>query len=284
MDEIRLSGVSKRYPDGTLALAPADLTIAPGRFLTLLGPSGCGKSTLLRLIAGLSPPSTGTITGVPDGNDTDVGDTDEGDNDGANPGHPIGFVFQEPTLMPWANVFENVALPFRLSSTQDQETISDRVNGALAMVGLEAFSQRLPRQLSGGMKMRVSLARALVTRPRILLLDEPFAALDEITRHALNDDLLRLWRHQGVTTVFVTHSVSEAVYLSQEIAVMSPRPGRIREILPVDLPGDLPENQNTDKLAHEGDRGPDIRTTVAFNALAARVSASLHAGIEESRS
>jgi NitT/TauT family transport system ATP-binding protein len=207
---VRLRAVTKIYDNGVSALGPLDLDVAKGEFVSLLGPSGCGKSTALRLMAGLGAPSSGTVS-VPhkvDGR------------------HPIGFVFQEPTLMPWASVRENVRLPLKLSHVPAAEAAA-RIDEALAQVGLAEFADAFPRELSGGMKMRVSLARALVTDPDILLLDEPFAALDEITRFRLNNDLLALWRDLDKTVIFVTHSVFESVYLSQRVIVMTARPGRI---------------------------------------------------------
>ena len=207
---VRLRDATKVYDNGVSALGPLDLDVAKGEFVALLGPSGCGKSTALRLMAGLSAPSSGTVNVSHKG-------------DGR---HPIGFVFQEPTLMPWANVRENVRLPLKLSHVPATETAA-RIDEALAQVGLAEFADAFPRELSGGMKMRVSLARALVTDPDILLMDEPFAALDEITRFRLNNDLLALWRDLDKTVVFVTHSVFESVYLSQRVIVMTARPGRI---------------------------------------------------------
>jgi NitT/TauT family transport system ATP-binding protein len=209
---VRMSRVGKRFGNGVVALRDLDLEIGRHEFVSLLGPSGCGKSTALRLIAGLGTPTSGAI-------------------EWTDPAHAasrtdIGFVFQEPTLMPWATVFDNVMLPLTLQRRSARDATSD-VDAALAMVGLIGFERAYPRELSGGMKMRVSIARALVTRPRVLLMDEPFAALDEITRFRLNDDLLRLWQSQAWTVVFVTHSVYESVYLSQRIMVMAARPGRI---------------------------------------------------------
>ena len=221
---VSLDGVSKRFANGTLALSAMSLDIREGEFVSLLGPSGCGKSTALRLIAGLGAPSAGTIRwpGAREG------------TRGATEGE-VGFVFQEPTLMPWATVFKNVWLPLRLKGLS-RTAARDRVMEALAMVGLDRFADAYPRELSGGMKMRVSIARALVTRPKLLLMDEPFAALDEITRIKLNDDLLRLWQGQNWTIVFVTHSVFESVYLSSRIVVMAARPGRVIEEVAVDVP------------------------------------------------
>ncbi|MEI9982069.1 MAG: ABC transporter ATP-binding protein [Aliidongia sp.] len=212
---VTLDHVRKRFANGTEALGDVSLAIRPGEFLSLLGPSGCGKSTVLRLVAGLSEPSAGTIAW--------------------SRMRELGFVFQEPTLMPWSRVLGNVLLPLRLAGTPRDEAEA-RARAALALVGLAGFERAFPRQLSGGMKMRVSIARALVTRPPLLLMDEPFAALDEITRLKLNDDLLALWLEQRFTTVFVTHSVFESVYLSSRILVMSARPGRIAADIAIDAP------------------------------------------------
>jgi NitT/TauT family transport system ATP-binding protein len=195
--------------------------VTEGEFISLLGPSGCGKSTALRIIAGLGGTSSGTVAwpsshlnakGLPEGD--------------------IGFVFQDPTLMPWQTVFGNVYLPLRLQRVGKAEA-RPRVMAVLAQVGLADFANAYPRELSGGMKMRVSIARALVTKPRLLLMDEPFAALDEITRQKLNDDVLRLWRASGVTVIFVTHSVFESAYLSNRIVVMRARPGQVFADLPI---------------------------------------------------
>jgi NitT/TauT family transport system ATP-binding protein len=213
---VSLQGVRKVFRNGTVALDRVDLTVARGAFVSLLGPSGCGKSTLLRIIAGLAEPSVGTIRG----SDT--------------LGGRVGFVFQEPTLMPWATVWDNIYLPLRLSG-ETRSSVSDRIAGTIAAVGLEGFERSYPRELSGGMKMRVSIARALVTSPELLLLDEPFAALDEITRFKLNEDLLRLWQAQHWTVIFVTHSVFESAFLSSRVVVMTPRPGRIVADVPIDL-------------------------------------------------
>jgi NitT/TauT family transport system ATP-binding protein len=218
---IRIAGVGKRYGSGTQALHGIDLTVAEGEFLSLLGPSGCGKSTLLRLIAGLGEPSEGSI------------DWPRATCDAAGrPERSIGFVFQEPTLMPWATVFDNVFLPLRLAGARRRE-VAAQVEDAIAGVGLAGFARAYPRELSGGMRMRVSIARALVRRPKLLLLDEPFAALDEITRMRLNDDLLELWAGRGWTVLFVTHSVYESVYLSSRIAVMGARPGHVRDLIAI---------------------------------------------------
>jgi NitT/TauT family transport system ATP-binding protein len=205
---LRLDAVGKRFPGGVTAVENVSLAIAEGDFLALLGPSGCGKSTLLRMIAGLAEPSAGRLDWQ------------------ADVSGQIGFVFQEPTLMPWATALRNVALPLELAGTSRAEA-ERRARESLARVDLTGFESTYPRQLSGGMKMRVSIARALVTQPRLLLMDEPFAALDEITRHRLNEDLLRLWQQERFTAIFVTHSTFESVFLAERIIVMSPRPGRI---------------------------------------------------------
>jgi NitT/TauT family transport system ATP-binding protein len=243
---VRLRGLEKRF-GAVAALGPLDLDIEPGEFLSVLGPSGCGKSTLLRLIAGLSPAS---------GGERRVGVGGHG---------AVGFVFQDPTLMPWSTVAGNVLLPLRLSGRVGAVERA-RAAAEIAAVGLGGFERAYPRQLSGGMRMRVSIARALVTDPQLLLLDEPFAALDEITRLSLNDDLLRLWQGRRSTIVFVTHSVFESVYLSTRIAVMTPRPGRIVADLGVPLP--FPR-----------ERG--LRTTPDYAALCAEVSGRLAAAMGE---
>jgi NitT/TauT family transport system ATP-binding protein len=212
---VSIRNVSKQFANGTLAIRGVDLDLREAEFVSLLGPSGCGKSTLLRIIAGLGAPSSGTVEwptavhsaqGVPEPD--------------------LGFVFQDPTLMPWSNALKNVMLPLTLAGVAAREA-EPRAAEMLALVGLKGFERSYPRELSGGMKMRVSIARALVTHPKILLMDEPFAALDEITRHKLNDDLLALWWQNRFTAVFVTHSVFESVYLSQRIVVMAARPGRV---------------------------------------------------------
>jgi NitT/TauT family transport system ATP-binding protein len=219
---VALHGVVKRFASGTLALDRLDLTIRAGEFVSLLGPSGCGKSTALRLIAGLGEPSGGSIS------------WGGGEARARRRNRPdIGFVFQEPTLMPWATVLRNVMLPLELDGS-DRGQAAVRAAAALGRVGLASFRDAYPRELSGGMRMRVSIARALVTDPPLLLMDEPFAALDEITRFRLNNDLLELWRAVGNTVVFVTHSVFESVYLSNRIIVMTPRPGRVYADLGVD--------------------------------------------------
>jgi NitT/TauT family transport system ATP-binding protein len=236
-----LHSVAKIFGNGTKALEDISVDIEPGEFVALLGPSGCGKSTLLRLLAGLDAPSGGAIawhqTHRPAAGD-------------------IGFVFQDATLLPWADAAENVYLPLRLRGLKRAEA-EPRVAAALAQVGLTDFSHARPKGLSGGMKMRVSIARALVSEPLLLLMDEPFAALDEFTRHRLQDDLHELWRRTGKTIIFVTHSIYEASYLASRILVMSPRPGRIA----ADIRTNLPE-------------GPARRGSSAYNDLVGQVTES----------
>ena len=215
---IDVSGVSKRFPNGTLALDAVSTHIGKGEFIALLGPSGCGKSTLLRLIAGLEKPSTGQIAWA----------------DGAPKPGEIGFVFQDSTLMPWASAAENVFLPLKLRGKSRAETKRE-VMAVLDQVGLADFAGSKPAALSGGMKMRVSIARALVSQPKLLLMDEPFAALDEFTRHKLQEDLRALWRRSGTTIIFVTHSTYEAAYLATRVQVMSARPGRISATIDCDI-------------------------------------------------
>jgi NitT/TauT family transport system ATP-binding protein len=219
---IRLHQVAKTYETGVAALGPFDLDVHKGEFVSLLGPSGCGKSTALRIIAGLTMPTSGEVRVF-------------GRDEASRRSHSIGFVFQEPTLMPWASVRDNVRLPLKLAHVGRIES-KPRVDQALAQVGLAEFADAYPRELSGGMKMRVSLARALVTDPDVLLMDEPFAALDEITRFRLNNDLLALWRDLRKTIVFVTHSVFESVFLSQRVVVMTARPGQIDAEIRIDAP------------------------------------------------
>ena len=215
---IRLNAIDKRFDSGLEAIRGLGFEVLAGEFVALLGPSGCGKSTILRLVAGLDRPSGGTVEVATDG-----------------AGSAISYVFQEPTLMPWATLYDNVRLPLRVAGLSRAEA-RERIAPVLASLDLAGFEDAYPAELSGGMRMRASIARALVTRPQVLLMDEPFAALDEITRARLNDDLLRLWRAQGFTVLFVTHSVFEAVYLSQRVLVIRARPGRLIADLAVDLP------------------------------------------------
>jgi NitT/TauT family transport system ATP-binding protein len=240
---VTVSRTTKVFPSGTEALAPVDLTVQAGSFLSLVGPSGCGKSTLLRLIAGLTAPSSGTITR------------------GWTPGpEGIGFVFQDPTLMPWATVAANVELPFQIAGTLSAAQAREKVDNALRLVGLADFAKAYPRQLSGGMRMRVSIARAIATGPAVLLMDEPFAALDEFTRFQLNEDLLELWQQNRWTVIFVTHSIREAVFLSERVIVMSPRPGRIVNDIPV---------------AFDQPRTRSLRDSHTFTDACARIGAAI---------
>jgi NitT/TauT family transport system ATP-binding protein len=217
---VSLSQVEKVYASGTVALRDLSLAVHEYEFVSLLGPSGCGKTTVLRLIAGIGGQSGGSI------------DWSDGERSGRR---DIGFVFQEPTLMPWASAFDNIWTPLRVAG-QSRAAAREAVREAIAMVRLDGFEDAYPRELSGGMRMRVSIARALVTRPRLLLMDEPFAALDEITRFKLNNDLLDLWASRRLTVVFVTHSVYESVFLSSRILVMSARPGRIIDDVAIGVP------------------------------------------------
>lgn len=232
---LTLRDVGMRYPTGTTALVGMSLDVKAGEFVSLLGPSGCGKSTVLRLVGGLDSPTSGQI---------------EHHWDAGGRSAPVGCVFQEPTLLPWATVWKNVYLPLRLQGER-RSAARPRVDEALRLVGLEVFSKAYPRELSGGMKMRAALARALVTRPQLLMLDEPFAALDEITRFRLNDDLLALWGERQMTALFVTHSVYESVYLSTRVVVLSQRPGRVVAEIPIDLPFPRGEATRSDPRYHE---------------------------------
>lgn len=243
---LSITDVSKVFNGDLVALKGMSLDVHQGDFVSLLGPSGCGKSTALRLIAGLSHPTSGKITWS--------GGQGAGD---------LGVVFQEPTLMPWATVAQNVWLPYRLRGKSFNSVKAD-VMEALALVGLDKFADSYPRELSGGMKMRVSIARALVTHPRLILMDEPFAALDEITRHKLNNDLLALRAKIGCTIVFVTHSVFESVFLSSRIVVMAARPGRVIHEVGVDAP--YP-------------RGEEFRTSPEYAAHCRAASDALHDAI-----
>lgn len=249
--EHALSGeaVGLEFAGGIRALSGVTFAVERGEFVSIVGPSGCGKSTLLRLVAGLLDPTEGSIQTAGHASRDVKGNRD------------VGFVFQQPTLLPWRTVEENVSLPGELGPAPKAIDLA-RVRGALELVGLSDFARVYPHQLSGGMQMRVSLARALVTQPRVLLLDEPFAALDEITRQRLNEDLLSLWARDQWTGLFVTHNVTEAVFLSQRVFVMSARPGRIVE--EIAIPFAYP-------------RMPELRATGEFAALSGRVSMALRA-------
>jgi NitT/TauT family transport system ATP-binding protein len=217
---IRLNQVTKRFDSGLLALGGVSMHVARGEFVTLLGPSGCGKSTVLKLVAGLVMPTEGTVVSPAQTDQT---------------GRSTAYVFQEPTLLPWATVFDNVWLPLRLQgqSRLDAQAVITRV---LEQVGLSEFHHSYPSQLSGGMKMRVSIARALVSQPQVLLMDEPFAALDDITRQRLNVDLLKWWHGQSMAAMFVTHNVAESVFLSQRVLVMGARPGTVIAEVQIEQP------------------------------------------------
>ena len=217
MPAVEVLSVEKTYPNGTQALLPVNLTVRQGEFITLLGPSGCGKSTLLKMVAGLLEPSDGRLLlwRKP---------VDQVESSG----HRLSFVFQEATLMPWASVLANVRLPMDLAKVPKAQS-EPRVRQALKMVGLERFEDNLPRQLSGGMQMRVSIARGLVTEPTLLLMDEPFGALDEITRNRLDSDLLDLWQANGLTVIFVTHAIEEAIYLSDRVLIFAAQPGYVKK-------------------------------------------------------
>jgi NitT/TauT family transport system ATP-binding protein len=245
---IRLEAVRRRFPSGLEALADLSFEVPAGQLAALLGPSGCGKTSILRLIAGLDRPTAGSARVETNGGQSE-----------------ISYVFQDPTLMPWATLFDNVRLPLRIAGVSRAEA-RRRIAPTLESLGLGGFADTYPAELSGGMRMRTSIARALVTRPRVLLMDEPFAALDEITRSRLNDDLLALWQAQGFTVLFVTHSVFEAVYLSQRVLVMSPRPGRIVANLPIDEP--YP-------------RRPELRLSMRYAKQCRAASAALEAGFAD---
>jgi NitT/TauT family transport system ATP-binding protein len=255
---LAMHGVKKTFANGLLALDGVTLTL-PGepQFLAVLGPSGCGKSTMLRIAANLDAPSAGSI-------DWPAFDRSGEDGGGLN----LGYVFQDPTLMPWATIFDNVSLPLRIRGLSGS-AVSDRVMDMLGRVGLRDFARSYPRGLSGGMRMRASVARALVTEPRLLLMDEPFAALDEITRAKLERDLLGLWLSSQFTIVFVTHSVFEAVFLASRIIVMTPRPGRIAADMKIKAP--YPRTE-------------EYRTSAAYIAQCREVSEALARAMGEAHS
>jgi len=229
-------GLKLVYPNGTEALRGVAFSLTPGEFVAIVGTSGCGKSTLLRLCAGLEQPSGGGLTV---NLESSKSRGPSGSTGFARPQKPdpsrVSFVFQHPNLLPWRTVMRNVCLPLELSGTRKGECL-ERARGVLDQVGLADFTDAYPHQLSGGMSMRVSVARALITRPRLLLMDEPFGALDEITRERLHEDLLALWQTEQFTVLFVTHNMFEAVFLAQRVLVMSPRPGHIQARVQVPFP------------------------------------------------
>jgi len=243
--EVEFSAVTKRYANGPAVLSGIDLTIAKREFVTLLGPSGCGKSTMLKLIAGLTSPNAGTVK-----------------VDGMTPKsarETVSFIFQDATLLPWRTVRRNVGLGLELEGVNGERR-KEKTTVLLELVGLASVAEAYPRELSGGMKMRVSIARALATNPKLLLMDEPFAALDEMARNRLNEEMLRLRAEQNWTAVFVTHLVAEAIFLSTRIVVLAPNPGRIHEEIEVGLP--FP-------------RTAELRETPEFETLAVKVSHAL---------
>lgn len=248
---VRVRDVSKTYSNGTTALQNIYLDVVPHDFVSLVGPSGCGKSTLLRIIAGLGDATSGSVM-----------------VDGAAPTSPearrsLGYVFQDANLLPWQNVQDNVALPLSLGGVGKNKR-REAAGEVLELVGLSDFKHAYPRELSGGMRMRVSIARALVTRPRLILMDEPFGALDEITRQRLNQELLSIKKQTGATVIFVTHNVFEAVYLSKRIAIMSAQPGRIIHTTQIDT---------------DDERTPDFRGTDVFSRTVVEVTEVLERGV-----
>jgi NitT/TauT family transport system ATP-binding protein len=243
---IRARQVGVRYfTDGgsITALQELDLCVEPGELVTVLGPSGCGKSTFLRLVADLVAPTSGSIEVLATSPQA------------ARRRRDIGFVFQDPALLPWRTVLQNVQLPLQVGAGASGHGTRD-VRELLDLVGLADRAGAYPHQLSGGQRQRVSIARALVSRPRILLMDEPFGALDEVARERLNEELLRIWRQAGVTIVLVTHSIQEAAFLGQRVVVLTPAPGRVRETVTADLPAE---------------RTPDIRESPDFQRLTMRL-------------
>jgi len=237
-DAVRVRGLNATFPDGTVALDHLDLTVAPGEIVAVVGPSGCGKSTLLRVVSGLATSTAGSVEVQRDA---------------------LAYVFQDPTLLPWLDALRNVELPLRLAGVPRPER-RERAARALQLVGLGEAADKLPRALSGGMRMRVSVARSMVARPTLFLLDEPFAAVDELTRHALGDLLLDLHERAGFAALLVTHSVAEAVYLADRVLVMTPRPGRIASETSINLPRP---------------RTPEMRWSSEFAVHAATITSAL---------
>ena len=249
---IHMQRVKKAFENGTLAVENMTIEILQGQFISFLGPSGCGKSTVLKMISGLLRPTSGQIL-INDNKPSEISSDQE-----------IGYVFQDATLMPWATVEDNVFLPLRLKGITKKNASGD-IEKVLSKVGLKDFYKSYPRELSGGMKMRVSIARALIMKPKLLLMDEPFAALDEMTRFKLNDDVLSFWENSDLTVIFVTHSVFESVYLSNRVIVMAPRPGRVI--------ADIPLSENYP-------RSEEYRTTSEYSKNCRLVSKNLKTTME----